>query len=163
MAVARMNRAWLVKVIAPLTGFGLAMFTHAFHNSMASIPFFGEMTCLVGSFFEWFGVLFMFAVIVWATWMEQRNLINHLREEVQLGLISPAQYRTACSAGAQSLARLTSLFGGHYRTTSRFYQVCGELAHKKQQLLTLGDEGGNSAIILRFRNELAHLAVAAEA
>jgi RsiW-degrading membrane proteinase PrsW (M82 family) len=163
LAIARMNRAWTIKVMAPVAGFGLAMFTHAFHNSMASIPFFGEMTCLVGSFFDWFGVFFIFLVIVWATWTEQRNLITHLREEVQLGLISQAQYRTACSAWAQSLARLTSLFDGHYRTTSRFYQVCGELAHKKQQLLKLGDEDGNTDIILRFREELARLAPAAEA
>ena len=163
LAVARMNRSWMIKTLAPLTGFAMAMFTHAFHNSMANIPYFGEMTCFVGSFLDWFGVLFMFIVIVWATWTEQRNLIHHLREEVQLGLISPAQYRTACSAGAQSLARLTSLFEGHYRATSRFYQVCGELAHKKEQLLRVGDEGGNTALILHFRNELARLAPAAQA
>ncbi|HEY3312138.1 MAG TPA: PrsW family intramembrane metalloprotease [Anaerolineales bacterium] len=161
LAVARTNRSVLLKFIAPLLGFGLAMFTHAFHNTMAEIPFFGELTCVVGSFLDWFGVLFMFLVIVWATWVEQRNLINHLREEVQLGLISPAQYRTACSAWAQALARLSSLFGGSYPSTSRFYQVCGELAHKKQQLLTNGDESGNAAIIQRYRAELLHLSPAA--
>ena len=161
LALARMNRSLLVKFIAPITGFGLAMFTHAFHNTMAEIPFFGELTCVVGSFLDWFGVLFMFLVILWATWVEQRNLINHLREEVQLGLISPAQYRTACSAWAQAFARLSSLFGGSYSSTSRFYQVCGELAHKKQQLLKNGDEGGNTAIIQRYRAELLRLAPAA--
>ncbi len=163
LATARMNRSWLVKFIAPVTGLSLAMFTHSFHNTLAGIPFFGDLTCVVGSFLDWFGVLFMFMVILWATWVEQRNLINHLREETQTGLISPAQYRTACSAWGQSFARITSLLAGRYAATSRFYQVCGELAHKKQQLLMLGDEHGNSAIIQQYRAELARLAPAAVA
>lgn len=163
LAVARMNRSWLVKFIAPITGFSLAMFTHSFHNTLASIPFFGDLTCLVGSFLDWFGVLFMFGVIIWATWVEQRNLINHLREEAQNGLISPAQYRTACSAWSQGFARLTSLLAGRYFATNRFYQVCGELAHKKQQQLKLGDENGNIAVIQKYRAELARLASAAQA
>ena len=158
LAFARMSRSWLVQFIAPITGFGLAMFTHSLHNTLAGIPFFGDMTCLVGSFLDWSGIFFMFLVILWATWTEQRNLINHLREEVQLGLISAAQYRTACSYWSQMFARLTSVFSGQYKATNRFYQVCGELSHKKQQFLKVGDEAGNTALIERYRNELARLA-----
>jgi RsiW-degrading membrane proteinase PrsW (M82 family) len=163
LATARMSRSGLIKLFAPLLGFGLAIFTHSFHNTLAGIPLFGELSCLVGSFLDWFGVMFMFSIIVWATWIEKHNLINHLREEVQLGLISPAQYRTACSGWAQAFARLTSLFGSHYKTTHRFYQVCGELAHKKEQLSKLGKEGSNSAIIIQYRSELASLAIFANA
>jgi RsiW-degrading membrane proteinase PrsW (M82 family) len=163
LAVTRLSSSWLLKFIAPVMGFSLAIFTHSFHNTLAGIPFFGEMTCFVGSFLDWFGVFFMFLVILWATWVEQRNIINHLHEEVELGRISPAQYRTACSAWAQAFARLTGLLDGRYRTTSRFYQVCGELAHKKQQLLKTGDEGGNTGIIQHYQTELAHLAPNAQA
>jgi len=163
LAIARMNRSWLVKIIGPVLGFGLAMLAHSIHNTLAGVPFLGDLTCLLGSFLDWTGVFFMFLVILWANWMEQRNLIQHLREEAQLGLISPAQYRTACSAWAQTFARLTSLFSGRSLATSRFYQVCGELAHKKQQLAKMGDEGGNSAIIQRYRAELARLAPSAQA
>jgi hypothetical protein len=53
---------------------------------------------------------------------------------------------------------LTSLFTGKFMATGRFYQVCGELAHKKQQLLKVGDESGNNAIVQRYRAELAQLA-----
>ena len=116
----------------------------------------------IGSFLDWFGVFFMFMIIVWANWMEQRNIVTHLREEAQLGFISAAQYRTACSAWAQSFARTTSLLNGRFMATNRFYQVCGELAHKKQQLFKLGEEGGNSAIIQRYRAELAQLAQSAQ-
>jgi hypothetical protein len=44
------------------------------------------------------------------------------------------------------------------RATARFYQVCGELAHKKEQLKKLGDENGNTVIIEKLRTELAALA-----
>jgi RsiW-degrading membrane proteinase PrsW (M82 family) len=161
-AVARMNRSWLVKIIAPMIGFGMAIFSHSLHNTLAGTQLLGDLTCFVGSFLDWLGVFFMFLIILWANWMEQRNIVTHLREEAQLGFISAAQYRTACSAWAQSFARLTSLSNGRFKATNRFYQVCGELAHKKQQLYKLGEEDGNSAIIQRYRAELARLALSAQ-
>ena len=51
----------------------------------------------------------------------------------------------------------TAIFTGGL-TASRFYQVCGELAHKKEQLSNLGDEHGNTAIIQALRSELLTLA-----
>jgi len=162
-AVARMNRSCLVRVAAPLAGWGVAMFAHSLHNTLAAIPVLGDLTCFLGTFLDWSGVFFMLLVILWATWLEQRNIINHLREEVELGLISAAQYRTACSAWAQAFARLTGLVNGQGGTTARFYQVCGELAHKKQQLRKLGEESGNSASIQKYREELARLAPGAQA
>jgi RsiW-degrading membrane proteinase PrsW (M82 family) len=158
LALARTNRSIFVKIIAPLIGLGLAMFTHAFHNFLASVPFMGELTCFLGLFLDWVGVFFMLCIIIWATWLEQRNIIKHLREEVELGILTPAQYRTACSAWAQAFARTTALFSGKFFATSRFYQVVGELAHKKEQLHKLGDEEGNRYIIQKYREELAALA-----
>ncbi len=163
LAVARLNRSLLVKILATLLGLGTAMFAHALHNTLAAIPILGDLTCFLGTFLDWTGVIFMFGVILWATWIEQRNIINHLREEVQLDIISAAQYRTACSAWAQSFARLIGLLSGRFIATSRFYQTCGELAHKKQQLLKLGNEGGNITVIQRYRTELARLAPQAQA
>jgi hypothetical protein len=81
----------------------------------------------------------------------------HLRDEVSLGSLTPIQYRTACSAWSQGIARFGSLFNGRFQATSRFYQVCAELAYKKHQLSTLGDEGGNGKMIDGLRAELARL------
>jgi protease PrsW len=162
LAVARLNRSWLVKIAAILTGWGIAMFAHSLHNTLASIPVLGDLTCFLSTFLDWSGVFFMFIVILWATWLEQRHLIHHLREEVQLGVISAAQYRTATSAWAQMFARLTGLFSGQLWATVRFYQVCGELAHKKEQLRKLGDEGGNSVMIQTYRAELTRLSPRAQ-
>lgn len=162
LALARTNNNLFVKIITVLTGWGLAMFTHATHNFLASIPLFGELTCLLGSALDWIGVLFIFVIILWAGWMEQRNIILHMREEVQLGIISPAQYRTASSAISQSFARFTSVFNGQFLATSRFYQVIGELAHKKEQLGKHGEEYGNSSLVQKYRRELAALAARAQ-
>jgi len=156
LALARLNRNGLVKIFAPLTGLGLAIFTHSMHNTIATfLQGWGGMA--IGTLIDWFGWLLMFIFILWALYREQRWISTQLREEVTQGIISLAQYRVACSTWAQIEARTKSLFAGHYRSTARFYQLTAELAHKKQQRQTLGEEGNNSSIIERLRTELAGL------
>jgi protease PrsW len=157
LAVSRNSRNGFIKIAAPLTGWGLAMFTHSVHNFLASVPLLGELTCLFGSLLDWLGVLFMFAFILWASWNEHKNIINHMREEVELGTINIGQYRTASSTWSQFSAWLGSMFSGRFRATSRFYQVVGELAHKKEQLRKHGEEYGNSALVQKYRQELSKL------
>jgi len=129
LAVARMNHNFLIKLIAVVGGFATAVFTHAFHNTFGSLI--GGLEGLaVGTFVDWVGWLFMLGFIVWMIMHERNILRRHLPSEVNSGLISPAQYRTATSF-AQTGARLSALSAGSYRATARFYQVCGELAHKK--------------------------------
>ena len=157
LAVARLNRNWFIRIIAPLIGLGLAMFTHAFHNTLASFLS-GYEGMVVGAVFDWTGWVFMFGVILWATWRERKILGQFLSGEVQVGTISAAHLRTASSAWRQMFARLSALFSGKYRKTARFYQLCGEYAHKRQQYAALGDEGGNVAMLHKLRAELAQLA-----
>jgi RsiW-degrading membrane proteinase PrsW (M82 family) len=157
LALARLNRNWLVKIIAPLVGLSLATFTHAFHNTVASILS-GVEGLVVGAFFDWTGWLLMFIIILWATWREQQNLKKYLGAELQAGTISPAIFRVASSGWRQMSARFIALFSGRYRKTARFFQVCGEYANKRRQYATLGDESGNLAIIQNLRLELIALA-----
>jgi protease PrsW len=157
LAMARLNRSWFVKIIAPLVGLSLAMFTHAFHNTVASFLS-GIAGLVVGAFFDWIGWLLMFVVILWATWSEQQNLKKYLVTEVQAGTISPALFHTASSAWLQMSARTAALFAGRYRKTARFFQVCGEYASKRKQYANLGEESGNLAIIQKLRAELISLA-----
>jgi hypothetical protein len=157
LAMARLNRGWGIRLLAPIVGWGLAVFTHAAHNTLAGIlP--GVLSLTVGTLLDWSGWFVMFVFILWALFREGSWLSRHLREEVENGLISPLQYRTACSAWAQSGARISALFSGRYRSTNRFYQVCAELAHKKEQFASMGDEGGNGDAIQKYRAELAALA-----
>ncbi len=156
LATARLSRSGFVKFFAPLIGFSVAMFTHAFHNTFASLA--GGLGGLaLGTAIDWTGWFFMFLFILWALAGERKLLKLHLQEEYQLGLISAPQYHTAISAGKQSSARLRALTSGRYAATNRFYKVCGELAHKKHQFHKLGNEKNNVELIQKYRAELAAL------
>ncbi len=156
LAVTRLTRDQLFKVAAPLAGLILAILLHSMHNTLATVVRgFGGL--VLGTLIDWSGWVFMLLLVLWATYREQQWIVTHLREEVSRGCITPSQYRTACSAWSQGLARFGALFNGQFRATSRFYQLCAELAYKKHQHSTLGDEGGNSRAIDQLRGELARL------
>jgi protease PrsW len=156
IALARLNRNRLLRVIFVLLGLGAAIFAHAFHNTITEL-FSGIGGLALGSFIDWSGWFIMLLFIIGMIYREKRYIVNHLREEVDLGVITADQYRTACSAWRQSCARLSALGKNRFQATSRMYQVCGELAHKKQQYLTLGDENGNLIRIHTLRSELREL------
>jgi RsiW-degrading membrane proteinase PrsW (M82 family) len=157
LALARLSRSAIVKVFTPILGLALAVFTHAVHNTLAT-ALGGPEGLLIGTFFDWTGWLFMFGILLWATRHEQLTLKQYLAAEVQAGTISQAHSRTASSAWLQMFSRLGALFSGRYRKTVRFYQVCGEYAHKRRQYASLGDESGNLEIIQKLRVELSSLA-----
>ena len=150
-AVSRTNKNIFVKLIAPLIGYGGAVTTHAFHNTFGGLI--GGLEGLAaGTFVDWIGWTLMIGFIIWMIYNERNIVKNQLYAEVTAGLISPAQYQRALSPWTVTTAGLSG------RATSRFYQVCGELAHKKDQLARLGNEGGNEATINSLRAELAVLA-----
>jgi RsiW-degrading membrane proteinase PrsW (M82 family) len=157
LAAARLTRNAFGKLIFPLLGLGAAMFTHAVHNTLATFLS-GIEGLAIGAFVDWTGWFFMFLFILWAISKEQQYIRKYLWEEVRAGSMMQNHYRTAASAWLQSLARMSALFNGRLRYTARFYQLCGELAHKKRQYATLGDEGGDAAAIQKLRAELARLA-----
>jgi len=151
-AISRINRNIFIKLIAPLAGFGIAVTAHAFHNTFGDVIGGGLEGLAAGTFVDWTGWAFMLAFIVWMINNERNIVKNQLQSEVASGLISQIQYQKALSPWNMTIAG----FSG--RATARFYQVCGELAHKKQQLKKLGDESGNMIIIERLRTELSSLA-----
>ncbi len=154
-AVSRMNRNILVKLIAPVVGYFLAVFAHSFHNT--AVTFAGGLGSVVLIILvEWIGWIIMLGFIVWMIRHERGLLKKHLIEEVNAGRLTQAQYNTAISF-FQFGARFNALSSGALVATSRFYQVCGELAHKKEQLIKYGDERGNAAIIEKLRMEMAQL------
>jgi RsiW-degrading membrane proteinase PrsW (M82 family) len=149
-AVARTNKNMLVKLIAPLIGFGVAVATHAFHNTFGGMI--GGLGGLAaGTFVDWIGWTIMLVFIIWMIYNERNIVRNQLYSEVTSGLISQTQYQKALSPWTVTTAGLSG------KATARFYQACGELSHKKEQFTKQGDEGGNAAIIEKLRTELASL------
>ena len=150
-AVSRTNKNNLIILIAPLVGLGIAISTHAFHNTFGGLI--GGLGGLVaGTFVDWIGWAIMLVFIIWMINHEREIVRKHLEEEVHAGVISQAQYQKALSPWTVTTAILSG------KVTARFYQVCAELSHKKEQMKTKGDEDGNAAIIEKLRVELATLA-----
>ena len=151
LAVSRTNKNPIIKFIAPFVGFGVAVTTHAFHNTFGGLI--GGLGGLAaGTFVDWIGWSFMLGFIIWMISNERNIVKSHLHSEMISGLISQEQYQKAISPWNLTIAG----FSG--RATARFYQVCGELAHKKAQIAKHGDEGGNTVIVESLRRELATLA-----
>lgn len=154
LAVARLRPAGPLRLIAPLLGWLVAVFLHALHNTMATV--------LAGSFglgglaatllVDWLGWLGALGLVGWAILRERRWIREYLRDELEQGIISAAQYKVAGSLRGQIGARMRS------QQARRFYELCSELAQKKHQLAVLGEERGNTARIARLRAELAGLA-----
>ncbi len=152
LAMARLSRGISPKLLWPLIGWVAAVVIHSLFNTVAG------WNIVLALCIDWAGWILIAVLIVLILRREGRWIAAHLREEVEHGTISAAQYRTACSTWLQSRARLGALADGRYRATARFYQLCGELAQKKQQLATLGEERGNTHRIEQLRAELARLA-----
>ena len=161
LAIARMSRNVLVKVIAVPAGYAMAVTTHAFHNTFSGLIG-GVEGLIAGTLIDYIGYALMLGFIIWMVINERNILKRNLHEEVTSGLISQGHYNRAI-AFSQTNAHLAALRSGSFHTTSRFYRVCGELAHKKEQLYKIGDEGGNTKIIEQLRAELMQLGPQAKA
>ncbi len=157
LALARLSRSAALRWLLPPVGWALAVGTHSLHNTLAAFaaetPASGVLMFLI----DWSGWLFFAVLMLWCIHREKRMLGRHLAEEVELGRMTPEQYHTALSGQARARARLRAALSGRQPATRRFYEVCGELAHKKNQLARYGEEDGNAALVEGLRNELAQL------
>jgi RsiW-degrading membrane proteinase PrsW (M82 family) len=161
LAIARMSRNTLVKLIAVPAGYSVAVLAHAFHNTFSTLLG-GAGGFFVGLIADYFGYVCMLSFIIWMVLRERNVLREQLKEEVANGAISQKQYNTAISFFRTGV-ELAALTSGTYFATIQFYQLLGELAHKKEQFAQLGDEGGNARIIEKLRAELVNLAPQARA
>jgi RsiW-degrading membrane proteinase PrsW (M82 family) len=155
LAIARLNPSGWVKLIVPFIGLAVGIAAHSFHNSIFSILK-GDSS-LFGFVFDWTGWLAMFVFILILVNREKRWMVNYLRDEVELGTLSQRQYRSAASMTERFKAQLKAIQHGKVHSTRRFYQLLAELMHKKHQLAKRGEEGGNSQIIVKLREEISSL------
>lgn len=156
LAVSRLNKNQLVKFIAPIAGWTIAVITHSLHNIISTV-FQGFDSLVIGMIFDWSGWIAMIIFVIWALYREQKWIITHLGDEVSSGVITPDQYKVACSAWAQTSTRIKALFSGKYHLIDRFYLLTAELAFKKHQAITLGEQEQNQSEIDRMRAELVNM------
>ena len=161
VAIARISRNSLAKLIAIPGGYAVAVSTHAFHNTFSTVIG-GGGGFILGLVADYFGYAFMLGFIIWMIVHERNILKRQLVEEVNNGSITRKQYNTAISF-FQTSAHLSALASGTFRSTSRFYQALGKLAHKKEQAAKMGDASRNVQIIETLLMEINQLAPVAKA
>lgn len=160
VAISRLSRNPIVKFLAIPAGYTVAVAAHAFHNTFGSVIG-GVSGFIAGTIVDYMGYIFMIAFIIWVIVRERNILKKQLREEVEKGYMSQRQYVSALSF-FQTSAYLSALTSRTFLKTARFYQVCGELAHKKEQFSQFGEERGNTRIIEQLRSELLALSPVAK-
>jgi len=108
----------------------------------------------LGSLIDWFGWFVMGCLIIFMIAREHSLLQKTIKRRSYIGSI------TLAAVSESSFPFHHEHFHFHRGlAASRFYQVCGELAHKKEQLIKTGGRAmGNAAIIQSLRSELVTLA-----
>jgi RsiW-degrading membrane proteinase PrsW (M82 family) len=156
-AFSRRAKEPLLRWIAPLAGWTLAVIFHLLHNLLAGL-FHSNAGLILATIWDWSGYLGLLLLIIFLIKREQRWMKKYLASEYKQELLSTAQYQIACSAWKQTLALIRARFDGNYHNIRTFYQACGDLMHKKRQVARHSDELGAALEIQRLRSELQVLA-----
>ena len=159
MAFAWLNARRIGAWLAVPVGWLLAVLAHSLHNATMTG---GVPWCLFGALADWGGFWALVAIALYAPYRERRWLRDYLREEVAHGLISEAQYATACSVSRRGQAIRHARRRGDVGPTARFYALLTELAFLKARSQSGGLSPRRRERIERLREELARLAPLAE-
>jgi len=158
---ARQARSSSQRLIWPVVGWCLAVLFHAIHNAGAMLS--EQTACLsLGlSIVVDYGGILLLLVVAWLSLRKESRWIERgLGEEVARGTLAEADLQLLQSAG-QRMRRRWSALGrggwGAHRLVGRYFQCAAELAFRKHQLRSYGDEGGRVAEIQRLRAALVEL------
>lgn len=156
IAVARLSPRLWVKLVAPVLGWGTAVFLHFMHNlTVAS----GTVLVCLSFVFDWGGLALLLVITFWALIQERSWIKTYLAEEVALNTLTVTQYRLACSGHQRALFSLEMLFTKGWRAnrrSARFFHRCSELAYKKHHQQLFADKQ-SAAAIARLRREINQL------
>jgi len=142
----------IAKVTVIAGGLTLAILGHLIHNGAIVLMQRNSATVFVALGNYSFLALVMISLSVWAAHHERKILETYLQDEVP-EIISAEDYAGLCNRRNHTLAR----FRFAPKQQRAFIQAAAELAQKKLQLIKMGEEGGNSAEILRLRAVLKEL------
>ncbi len=159
LGYARLSTNAATRLFVPLLGLSGAILFHAVHNfgaTLASVTCFGLLFSLVA---DWGGIL-MLGVVIGLVWRQEKQWIQtQLKSEVGTTLRRDV-YDLAVSYRKRVRTQLRALCRGDvraWRLSRRLTQAATELAFKKHQLATLGDEGETKQLIEGLRDRLVKL------
>ncbi len=141
LALAVETRKSWGKVLFPILGLSLAIGAHAFHNSFATLWMYVEGdTPLIAAFVgDWFGVLLLLIVAIWARLLEQQRISAFLESPPAERLIPATETPIFTSTWRRWSARLSALLRGdvsRWWYLGRYFQLVAEAAfnwHRAQR------------------------------
>jgi RsiW-degrading membrane proteinase PrsW (M82 family) len=156
---ARLSASALGRFVVPWLGLMGAVIFHSVHNFGSTLASVTCLSLLVSLFSDW-GGLVMLALAIGLAWRQEKGWIQtQLASEVGTTLQREV-YEQAVSYSKRMGVQWGALLRGDFRTwrlSQRLTQTATELAFKKQQLASLGDEGGNLQVIEGLRAQLVAL------
>jgi RsiW-degrading membrane proteinase PrsW (M82 family) len=156
IAIGRLSPRPFTKVMAPVLGWGAAVFFHFMHNLTIAI---GSVFICFTFIFDWGGVWLIIVIILWSLVQERSWIKKYLADEVGQGTMTTRQYQLACSGYERMWFSLEMLVARGYRAnrqSAHFFHRCSELAYKKHHQ-TLFTDNKNAETILRLRREIVDL------
>ncbi len=152
---ARRRWSWLAVPV----GWLAAVLAHSWHNAMLATR---SAWCLLSVLADWTGLFALLGIAWWALRREARWLREHLAAEVAEGLITPAQYHTACAPARRAQAIRQARRAGEGPATAAFYARLAKLAFLKAQAARNGLTPQRAQRLAQLRQEIAQLAAKAK-
>jgi hypothetical protein len=156
---ARLSANVATRLFAPLLGLAAAVVFHSIHNFGSTLASVTCLSLLVSLFSDWAGLL-MLGLAIGLVWRQEKRWIKaQLASEVGTTLRREV-YELTASYRKRLGVQYRALLRGDVRTwqlSRRLTQTATELAFKKHQLATLGDERGARQVIERLRERLVAL------
>ncbi len=133
IALALEIRNKVLKALPIVVGFGMAIATHAFHNTFATFTDYsgGLLMLLIAVIGDWGGILLLLAVAIWSFFLERKRIVVYSQELVKHQVIPPAEIDVLKSAFRRQIARLTVLLGGNVKgwwKVQRYHRKISEAA-----------------------------------
>lgn len=162
---ARLSRSQVTRLLLPPLGWALAVFFHGLHNLGATLAESTQcLSILVSLFADWGGVFVLLIVAYTLLQQEKSWIATGLQEEVNDGLLAAGDPQLLANNRGRFVQRWSQLIQGgwsDFRRAGEIAQIATEIAYKKHQWRTLGDEGSgndsNRVEIYRLRARLAQL------
>jgi RsiW-degrading membrane proteinase PrsW (M82 family) len=156
---ARLSPDWRRRLLVPAAGWAAAVVLHGIHNAGATlVAQTSGLSLGVSVVVDWGGALLLLTIAFLTVRRESQWIERGLVEEVRRGALSPQEFDLLRSAWRRFTTRWQSVGRGGraaYAAVGRYFEIATELAFKKQQLRSLGEEGGTLAEIHRLQQQLA--------
>ncbi len=151
LALGKFSRRPFMRVLWPLLGLALAIFTHAMHNTLVTIGPEYFVFALLGVSI---GILWFVVMVVVSLWHENRWIRIHLSGEVDSGVLYAEQAVDAARFWSRSHL---GVFSPAFWKRKKLLHEATELAFEKQRQSRFGATPACEARIARLREDVRRL------